>query len=94
MNFMGLDVLDEINVRLSLALALNIIQVTIHFDSVPLQLEGKHLGYGQGSSHISSPSPTSRENSRFDGNLEYSHAARTTSIPFLGFELGPLRHSS
>ncbi|GFT75841.1 hypothetical protein TNCV_851431 [Trichonephila clavipes] len=46
-----------LDVRLSLAVALRTIQVTVRLSSVPLpNFEGEHPGGGSGASHLSSPS--------------------------------------
>ncbi|GFV46669.1 hypothetical protein TNCV_3544851 [Trichonephila clavipes] len=67
--------------RLSLAVDLSNIQVTVRFSSVSPQFRGKTLrGGGQGPpSSLPLPS-TSREDLRVDGYLEYPHAAKALYI--------------
>ncbi|GFT07930.1 hypothetical protein TNCV_873601 [Trichonephila clavipes] len=75
-------------VLLSLALALSTVQVTIRFSSVPPQFRGRTL---LGGSPTSLPlPPTSREDLKLDGYLEYPPAAKALYIykyPYLPRDL-------
>ncbi|GFU68151.1 hypothetical protein TNCV_248151 [Trichonephila clavipes] len=65
---------------MSLAVALSTMQVTIRFGSVPPQFRGRTLwGYQKPPTSLPLPQ-TTREDLRFDGYLEYPHAAETLYI--------------
>ncbi|GFT39882.1 uncharacterized protein TNCV_3286591 [Trichonephila clavipes] len=67
--------------RLSLALALSTMHVIVRFCSVPPPtFEGEHPGYGQEPPNSLPFPPTTREDLRLDGYLEYSHAAKAQNI--------------
>ncbi|GFV47695.1 hypothetical protein TNCV_1708911 [Trichonephila clavipes] len=62
------------NSRMSFAVALS----TVRFGSVPPQFRGRILcGWGQGPPTYLSLPPSSRENLRLDGYLEYPPATKT-----------------
>ncbi|GFW01034.1 uncharacterized protein LOC103524116 [Trichonephila clavipes] len=65
--------------RLLLALALSTMQVTRRFCLVPLQFRGRKPWGGQGPPTSLPLPPTTREDLRLDGYLEYSHASKTWS---------------
>ncbi|GFS79082.1 hypothetical protein TNCV_4408111 [Trichonephila clavipes] len=81
-----------LDVRLSLAVALSILLVTVRFVWFHLNFEGGHSRGGQGPS----TSPTSREDLQLDGYLEYSmpqrHYTFTNIHAFFGIPTQALRH--
>ncbi|GFW90868.1 uncharacterized protein TNCV_2418611 [Trichonephila clavipes] len=67
--------------RLSLALALSTLQMIVRLCSVPPpNLEGENPGGGQGPPMSLPLQPTTREDLRLDGYLEYPHAAKALYI--------------
>ncbi|GFS83242.1 hypothetical protein TNCV_599961 [Trichonephila clavipes] len=77
-------------VRLSLAIALNTMQVTARFDSVSPRLRENTLRLVLEASHLFPNPPTSREDLRLEGYLENPHAAKAlhlqASMPSPGIE--------
>ncbi|GFV05175.1 hypothetical protein TNCV_223881 [Trichonephila clavipes] len=63
-----------------LTVALSTLQVTVRFSSVPPNFEGEHPGGGQGLPTSHPLPPTSRDDQRLDGCLEYPHAAKALNI--------------
>ncbi|GFU84396.1 hypothetical protein TNCV_4124001 [Trichonephila clavipes] len=68
-------------------------QVTVQFGSFPPQFCGRTLGDGQGPPTTLPLPPTTRENLRLNGYLEYPHSTKAlhlqTSMSSPGFKPSP-----
>ncbi|GFT20560.1 hypothetical protein TNCV_2183941 [Trichonephila clavipes] len=79
-SFQRLIQVELLDVRLSLAVTLSTIQVTVRFSSVSPQFRGRTPWGDQKPPNFLFLSPTSREDLHFDNYLENSHAAKALFI--------------